>query len=333
MEGRGGGWERAAGGGRAPQFNRNGHTRHIWRATAILSGLRKESCSRLGSAILRIGISASQRVFPPIVARGKSKGDRNGFLSGGKPRETLVGSAWRAEREEGNERIPLSRRKESREVRRSRSRSYPQELRRAPPPRPSPSLGNPTVSSPPRGAPPFDQLATTSHMLLLRAANSEGSPLGRLSRFSELRVASGVVVRAITGATIESRLGEDSTSRTLSSSFSLGHGQQQAGNTTARSAQQQRRQQQQQQQQHQQRPDGDARNGVEESYAGGETNQGLTNDGDWSRRSSDTQRARARDKLPHTPGLRWIVARPSVRYQPPSAHATGTSRDVARFTP
>ncbi|TGZ55406.1 hypothetical protein DBV15_08566 [Temnothorax longispinosus] len=25
--------------------------------------------------------------------------------------------------------------------------------------------------------PPFDQLATTSHMLLLRAANSEGSPL------------------------------------------------------------------------------------------------------------------------------------------------------------
>ncbi|CAK9817705.1 hypothetical protein ANTQUA_LOCUS9541 [Anthophora quadrimaculata] len=50
------------------------------------------------------------------------------------------------------------------------------------------------------------------------------------------------------------------------------------------------------------RTDGDARNGVEESYAGGETNQGLTNDGDWSRRSSDTQRAWARDKLPHTPG-------------------------------
>lgn len=74
------------------------------------------------------------------------------------------------------------------------------------------------------------------------------------------------------------------------------------------------------------KPVGDVRNGVEESYAGGEANQGLTNDGDWSRRSSDTQRARARDKLPHTHrwGLRWIVARPSVRYQPPSAHATGT---------
>ncbi|CAD1478044.1 unnamed protein product [Heterotrigona itama] len=78
------------------------------------------------------------------------------------------------------------------------------------------------------------------------------------------------------------------------------------------------------------RPDGDARNGVEESYAGGETNQGLTNDGDWSRRSSDTQRARARDKLPHTPGLRWIVARPSVRYQLPSAHATATANAEPR---
>lgn len=64
----------------------------------------------------------------------------------------------------------------------------------------------------PRSAPPFDQLATTSHMLLLRAANSEGSPLGL---FSELRVASGFAVRAITGASIESRLGEDSTSCTL----------------------------------------------------------------------------------------------------------------------
>ncbi|CAL1675662.1 unnamed protein product [Lasius platythorax] len=49
-------------------------------------------------------------------------------------------------------------------------------------------------------------------MLLVRAANSEGSPLGRLS---ELRVASGFAVRTITGASIESRLGEDSTSCTL----------------------------------------------------------------------------------------------------------------------
>lgn len=55
--------------------------------------------------------------------------------------------------------------------------------------------------------------------------------------------------------------------------------------------------------QRQRRLDGDAKNGVEESYADGETNQGLTNGRDWSTRSSDTQRARARDKLPHTPGL------------------------------
>lgn len=53
---------------------------------------------------------------------------------------------------------------------------------RAPPPRPSPSLRDPTDTSPPRGAPQFDQLATTSHMLLLaaRAANFSGSPLDRL---------------------------------------------------------------------------------------------------------------------------------------------------------
>ena len=52
---------------------------------------------------------------------------------------------------------------------------------RAPPPRPSPSLRDPTDTSPPRGAPQFDQLATTSHMLLLaaRAAHFSGSPLDR----------------------------------------------------------------------------------------------------------------------------------------------------------
>ena len=51
--------------------------------------------------------------------------------------------------------------------------------------------------------PPFDQLATTSHMLLLASSRQlRGFPLDRLSRFSELRVASGFAVRAITGASI-----------------------------------------------------------------------------------------------------------------------------------
>ena len=82
-------------------------------------------------------------------------------------------------------------------------KNYPREARRAPPPRPSPTLRNPTGTSPPRGAPRLTNwLLRHTCFCLLRAANSEGSPLDRLSRFSELRVASGFAVRAITGASI-----------------------------------------------------------------------------------------------------------------------------------
>ena len=85
----------------------------------------------------------------------------------------------------------------------SSAKNYPREARRAPPPRPSPTLRNPTGTSPPRGAPRLTNwLLRHTCFCLLRAANSEGSPLDRLSRFSELRVASGFAVRAITGASI-----------------------------------------------------------------------------------------------------------------------------------
>lgn len=85
---------------------------------------------------------------------------------------------------------------------------------RAPPPRPSPSLRDPTDTSPPRGAPQFDQLATTSHMLLLaaRAANFSGSPLDRLGE-SVQWVTSCVRVRRTCdngGVNRIARLGEDS---------------------------------------------------------------------------------------------------------------------------
>ena len=82
------------------------------------------------------------------------------------------------------------------------------EARRAPPPRPSPSLRNPTDTTPPRGAPRLTNwlLRHTCFCSPWSRQLRRLSPLGRLSRFSELRVASGFAVRAITtGASIGSR--------------------------------------------------------------------------------------------------------------------------------